>query len=79
MTIERLRETLTTEPFAPFTILTTDGREFPVKSPEFVLIAPKASRTFVVASAPEHYTVLDLLLVVGLEYGNGKHPRRKAG
>jgi hypothetical protein len=78
MTIDKFREALTAEPFVPFTILTADGRRFPVKSREFVAIAPRAERTFVVAQGPERYVVLDLLLVVGLEYGNGRERRRRA-
>lgn len=78
MTIEKFREALAAEPFLPFAILTADGRRFPVKSREFVLIAPKAERTFVIAQDPERYVILDLLLVVGLEFGNGHARKRRA-
>lgn len=79
MVVQKLREALAAEPFKPFTILTADGRRYPVKSREFISIAPKAERTFVVASDPECYTILDLLLVVGFEFGNGSRQRRRAG
>lgn len=36
------------------------------------------SRPFVVAHGEEEYTILDLLLVAGLEFGNVRHRRRKA-
>lgn len=78
MTIDKLRQALATEPFRPFTILVADGREYRVPSREFITIAPKAERTFVVAHGEEEYTILDLLLVSGLEFGNGHSRRRKA-
>jgi hypothetical protein len=67
MTIDKFREALTAEPFVPFTILTAHARLFPFKSREFVAIAPRAERTFVVGQGPERYVVLDLLLEVGLD------------
>jgi len=78
MTVERFREAIDAQPFIPFAILTGDGRRYPVRSREFVLMPPKAARTFVVAQDPERYVVLDLLLVVGLEYGAPAARKRKA-
>lgn len=83
MTIERLRGALRAEPFRPFTILVTDGRTYRVAHPDFLLVSPKAERTFVVydegSNDPEDYLVLDLLLVTGLEFGNGAGRRKRAG
>jgi hypothetical protein len=43
-------------------------------------MAPKAQRTFVVfGKAGEDYTVLDLLLVVGLDFKSRNGQRRKSG
>jgi hypothetical protein len=78
MTVDKFRDALKTEPFVPFTILTADGRRYPVRSREFVLMPPKAERTFVVAQDPERYVLLDLLMVVGLEFGIVSQRRRKA-
>ncbi len=92
MTIERLRSAIKAEPFKPFVLRTADGREYAVGHPDFVLISPKAERTFVIYNAagadPEDYVILDLLLVTAIEYdssarrkssgGNG-HRRKKAG
>ena len=50
MTIEQLRKAYRAEPFKPFTISLTDGRKFYVGHQEYLLIAPQAQRTFVVAS-----------------------------
>jgi hypothetical protein len=77
MTIEKLREAVHQKPFKPFTILVADGREYRVPSPELISIAPRATRTFVVAHGEEEYTFLDLLLVTGLEFGVAAR-RRKA-
>lgn len=78
MTIERIREALAQRPFKPFTIFVADGREYRVASAELLLIAPQATRTFVVAHGEEEYTILDLLLVTGLEFSSGQPKRRKA-
>lgn len=77
MTIEKLREAVQQRPFKPFTVLVADGREYYVPTPELISIAPRASRTFVVAHGEEEYTFLDLLLVTGLEFGASGR-RRKA-
>lgn len=78
MTIEKLRQALSAEPFRPFTILVADGREYHVPSREFVTVAPKAERTFVVAHGDEEYTILDLLLVTGFDFTSGRPRRRRA-
>lgn len=81
MTIEQLRKAISPANFQPFTIRLADGQAFHVDHPEWVLIAPKAERTFVVADKDGTYSVLDLLLVTTLEFGkNGKsrEPRRKS-
>jgi hypothetical protein len=73
MTIEQLRKALQPNTFTPFTIRLTDGQAFEIKHPEWVLIAPRAERTFVVADRDGTYSVIDLLLVTTLEFGkNGK-------
>jgi hypothetical protein len=53
----------------------TDGRRFRIRSPEFILITPEASRTVVVAESGEDYSIIDLLLVTSLDFGNGKGKR----
>ena len=49
---------------------------------EYLLIAPQAQRTFVVASEDEDYSVVDLLLVTSLDYNNsrsnGRSKRKKS-
>ena len=82
ITIEQLRKAYRAEPFKPFTISLTDGRRFYVGHQEYLLIAPQAQRTFVVASEDEDYSVVDLLLVTSLDYKNsrpnGRSRRKKS-
>ena len=76
MTIEQLREAYRARPFQPFSICLADGREIPVEHPEFLMVTPRATRTFVVATSGDTYKVIDLLLVTSLDFENRK-PRRK--
>jgi hypothetical protein len=75
MTIDRVRQVARATPFKPFTMSLTDGRRFRVRSPEFIMITPEASRTVVVAESGEDYSIIDLLLVTSLDFGNGKGKR----
>ena len=77
MTIDQLRKAAKAEPFRRFTVSLADGRRFVVPHPEFIWIPPKASRTFVVAEAGEDYSIIDLLLVTSIDFGNGAGVRRK--
>lgn len=80
MTVDQLRKALDATPFRPFDILTGDGRKFHVPHREFIAMPPRAERTFVVfGKSGEDYTVLDLLLVVGLDFKSRNGHRRKAG
>lgn len=72
MTIDQLRKAIRNQPFHPFSIYLADGRELPVSHPDFMLIPPDASRTFVIAGPNEDYKIVDLLLVSSLDFGNGK-------
>jgi len=72
MTIDQLRNAARAQPFKPFTICLGDGRQFFVGHPEFITIAPTASRTFVVAEPEENYRMIDLLLVTSLNFANGR-------
>ena len=80
MTIERLKEAYSAQPFRPFVMHLADGRELPVLSREFISIAP-SGRTTIVHQPGDNYNVVDLLLVTDLEFrvhenGQGKRRRR---
>ncbi len=68
MTIGQLRKAQRAEPFRPFTISLADGRAFTVAHPEFIMIPPTATRTFVVAQPSEDYSIVDLQLVTTLDF-----------
>ncbi len=72
MTVDRIRQVVKAAPFKPFTLCLTDGRRFRVRHPEFILITPEASRTVVVAESGENYSIVDLLHVTSIDFGNGK-------
>lgn len=76
MTIEKLRNAATAQPFLPFTVVMGDGTRYKVRHPENIAMAPKAERTFVVFTGRgEDHAVLDLLLVTALEFGGAATAR----
>ena len=76
MTIDRLRQVARATSFKPFTLSLTDGRRFRVRSPEFIMITPEASRTVVVAESGEDYSIVDLLLVTSIDFGKAQRRAR---
>ena len=79
MTIDKLRMVAKAEPFRPFTISLTDGRRFQVRHPEMIAVLPEATRTFVVATAGEDYSIVDLLLVTSIDFEGRKTRGGKNG
>jgi hypothetical protein len=65
--IDAIRQALHKQPFQPFTIGLADGRELPVRHPDFVAII---GRTAVVGSPnlDDSYSIVEPLLMVSLEY-----------
>jgi hypothetical protein len=81
MTSKELREALTKEPFAPFTIHLGGTGKVRVVHPEFVAVAP-SGRTAVVYQPDDSYDIVDVLMIQSLEFGphgRGRPRRRKAG
>lgn len=82
MTIDKLREFYSAEPFCPFVFRMPDGRKIPVHSREFILPAP-SGRTVVVFQPDDTMNIIDLLLVSDLEVapvtksGNGKRKQSR--
>ncbi len=79
MTIDKLRQVAKAEPFKPFVISLTDGRRFRVRHPEMIAVFPEATRTFVVATSGEDYSIVDLLLVTSIDFEGGKASGGKNG
>lgn len=78
MTIEKLRQHSVAQPFRPFILCLADRREIPVPSPEFLWLPPESPRTFYVSHGGTE-AIVDLLMVVSIEFRNGHSKRRKAG
>jgi hypothetical protein len=66
VTIEQLRQLRQSQPFQPFTMHLADGRQIPVRHPEFMATSP-SGRTVIVYQPDESFNIVDLLLVTDLE------------
>jgi hypothetical protein len=76
MTIDKLRDALSAQPFLPFDVCLADGRQIPVLSREFILLPPGNVRTFVVATTEGTIKIIDLLHVASLDFGDGQQTSR---
>lgn len=78
MTTTPLRDALHAQPFKPFAFRLADGRSLPVEHPEFCAYVP-GGRTAIVLRSDEGYDLVDLLLVVSLEFGATATPKGTRG
>ena len=83
MLIHEFDELMEAKPFTPFSLITADGREVKVKSPEFAWHPPNTLRTVWIATGPgDTARLVDLhyvtQVVVGRN-GHAKNRRRRAG
>jgi len=79
MTTDQLRNVWKAQPFKPFVIHLADGREIPVRHPDFLTRSP-SGRSIIVYQPDESFNVIDLLLVTDLEVkSNGQGKRRGRG
>jgi hypothetical protein len=65
MTVERIRQACSEQPFRPFTLHLADGLEVEVPHRDFMAVGP-GGRTILVYRPDESYHVVDLLLVTDL-------------
>jgi hypothetical protein len=78
MTSDQIRKALRSEPFKPFLIKTTGGREYMVRHPEMILLSP-SGRTLALADSEDTFVVIDVLMIESLDpMRNGQNRRRKA-
>ena len=61
-----IRNLLYAEPFQPFVIKNSDGKQYRVKHPDYVAISPKGGRITVYADE-EHFAMLSALHIVAVE------------
>ena len=64
MNLERIRRRLSGGGFHPFALRTADGREYPVRHPEMVLVAP---RSLAVVDRDGEIVTLDALHIVAIK------------
>jgi hypothetical protein len=76
MTIEKVKELYSAQPFRPFVIHLADGREIPVHHRDFIMAAP-SGRTLYVSQPDDRFNIIDLLLVTDLEISNGTKRSRR--
>lgn len=78
MTVEQLKKVHQTRPFRPFTLKLADGSRVRVNHPEMMAYS-EGARTTVVYGKGDEFEIIDLLLVAGIEVGNGhaKRDRKK--
>ena len=72
MNIQQIRELHRAQPFKPFTLRLTDGNEYSVKHPEFLMIT-KSGRSIVLATSDDAVEIIDSLLVASIQVGNGRY------
>lgn len=78
MTSNEIRAAVKSEPFRPFVLRTTGGREHTVHHPEWVMLSP-SGRTLVVVGSDDAFAVVDVLMIVSINFiTNGKHRRKSA-
>jgi len=63
---DEIRKHLEAEPFVPFVIKTSDGKQYRVKHPDYVAISPKGGRITVYADE-ETSTMISALHMVAVE------------
>lgn len=76
MDIQGIREALHREPFQPFTIRLADGRGLPVSHSDYVALGP---RRIIVVDGNDHWSVIEPLLVVSLDYDGAASPSSAGG
>lgn len=76
MIAENIRQLQAANPFEPYTVCTSDGKELRVKHPDYLLISP-GNHTVYLYSDEVHYTVVAVANITRLVPGAAKKPTRK--
>ena len=63
---DEVRKLMNAEPFVPFFVKTSDGKQYRVKHPDYVAISPKGGRV-TLYDDEETTTTLSALHIVGVE------------
>jgi hypothetical protein len=76
MRINEIRDALHAQPFRPFTVRVSDGREYPVEHPDFLAISP-SGRTIIVYGADDLHDPIETMMITSLHIGNGRQRRKR--
>jgi hypothetical protein len=68
--IPRIKELLHSTPFSPFTVRTSDGREYTVPTPDHAAVSPKGTYVVVFSDHDTHANVAGLHVAVVVEQSN---------
>lgn len=78
MTSNEIRAAVRAEPFRPFVIRTTGGREYTVNHPGWIMLSP-SGRTLVVVGSDDAYGIVDVLMIESINFTtNGKGRKKSA-
>jgi hypothetical protein len=67
MSVEGIKEALHQEPFRPFKIRMTSGREYTVDHPDFVSASRSYRRLFISTTEDDRVEVIETLLIESLQ------------
>ena len=70
--IPRIKELLHSTPFSPFTVRTSDGREFTVATPDHAAVNPKGTYVVLFSDNDTHANVAGLHVVAVVEQTNAQ-------
>jgi len=76
MRVEEIRKAHQARPFRPFTLRTSDGREYEVRHPEFLAMSP-TGRTLVVADTDGTFDHIDVVHVTSIHFNSGRSRSRR--
>ena len=68
MTKDAIRDKLTAAPFRPFSVRLTDGRHFPVPSPDYAQLSPNGRLLNVWTRNGNSQSLLDVALITEIEH-----------
>jgi len=83
MTMEELKTAHRAQPFRSFAIRTEDGREIPVRRPEYLSYSPTGVTIAVFGYGDESFDILGISDIAELKFGSGrsngrtKKPRKR--
>ena len=69
MSIDGIKEVLHQQPFRPFSIRMTSGKEYKVEHPDFIGASRTYRRLYVATDEEDRVDILDTLMIESLHHG----------